>query len=192
MGIVNEKFMLKNAGNNLKSFVAGYQSVVAGTGTRVAFMQTTFGGGVNYYNVSNYNRYIAPVTPSANWNSDGVIETINTSGFANVANMGETLDVTYGDEYADKKAEFDANPEEFLANNPLISPDFVVDASTCLFPEYTWFIKDADHVAFLYGTEFSAFAADLILSEVQPTVKTFPEYPRFMVTDELYNLAPLV
>ena len=178
-----EKFMLKNAGNNLKSFVAGYQSVVAGTGTRVAFMQTTFGGGVNYYNVSNYNRYIAPVTPSANWNSDGVIETINTSGFANVANMGETLDVTYGDEYADKKAEFDANPEEFLANNPLISPDFVVDASTCQSVKQTWFIKNLGHIAYDMNDGTGDFYVWLLTGTEKYSVDSNPEYPQFMYYD---------
>ena len=88
-----ESFMLKDAGSDLKTTVARYQMVVANSKTNMAIAQTF---GANYYNVSNYNRYIAPVTPSANWNSDGVIETINTSSFAKVANIGETLDVTYG------------------------------------------------------------------------------------------------
>jgi hypothetical protein len=68
----------------------------------------------------------------------------------------------------------------------------VIDASTCLYPEHTWFIKDADHVAFKYGSQFADFAIDLILSEEQPTVDNMTKYQRFMYTDDVYNLYPLV
>lgn len=173
-----ENFMLKNAGANLKRFVAGYQSVVSGTTARVQLCQTITD--INYYNVSNYNKYIAPVTPTADWNSDGVIETINTSGFATVANMEETLDITYGGDYVDAKAEFDANKEEFLANNPSISPDFVVDASTCQVPTQTWFIKNLGHIAYGMNDGTGDFYVWLLTSTERYTIESNPDYPQFM------------
>lgn len=139
-------------------------------------IEKAYADGVKVIFTSNYNQPLIPIYPRAVLNSDSTLESDLTSNFATIANFGETL----SDEYIATRA-----PE-------FISADKVIDASTCLYPDYTWFIKDADHVAFKYGTEFSAFAADLILSENQPTVGNMTDYQRFMYTDEVYNLYPLV
>ncbi len=160
-----------------------YASVLSQLDGVEAFVKSThstinkaYADGVKVIFTSNYNQPLIPIYPRAVLNSDSTLESDLTSNFATIANYGETL----SDEYIATKA-----PE-------FISADNVVDASTCLYPDYTWFIKDADHVAFKHGSEFAGFAVDLILSEAQPAVKTFPEYPRFMVADELYNLNALV
>lgn len=132
--------------------------------------------GVKVVFTSNYNQPLIPIYPRADLNSDSTLESDLTSNFATIAPYGETLSAEYISSVA---------PE-------FISADRVVDASTCLYPDNTWFIKDADHVAFLHGSAFAAFAVDLILSETQPTVNTYSEYPRFMTVDEAYNLYPLV
>lgn len=169
-------YMLGNAGDNLKAFVDDYYTtVVSVTDERVAEMVE--GDEVNYFNVSNYNRYIAPVTQSAKWNSDGVIETYNTSGFATVADMGETL----GDDYV--QADY--------TDKNMISPDNVVDASTCQAPMQTWFIKNLGHVA--YGTDDGTgeFYVWLLTADEQYTVDSNPEYPQFMYYDtEIPMLMP--
>ena len=67
----------------------------------------------------------APVTETARWNSDGVIETYNTSGFATVADMGTTLGADY--------------VQAVDMGRNMISPDNIVDASTCQAPMQTWF-----------------------------------------------------
>jgi hypothetical protein len=61
--------------------------------------------------------------------SDNVIETANSSLGATTAALGQIFS------------------EEYLAGKDMkyISPDKTVDASTCLFPEKTWFIKDLSH-----------------------------------------------
>ncbi len=135
-----------------------------------------YADGVKVVFTSNYNQPLIPIYPRADLNSDSTLESDLTSNFATIANYGETL----SDDYIATR------------NSEYISADKVVDASTCLYPEYTWFIKDADHVAFKHGSEFADFAVDLILSENQPTVKSMTEYQRFMYTDEVYNLYPLV
>ncbi len=161
-------YMLGDAGLNLKAFVYSYYSLVANpTDARVDEMVES--DEVNYFNVSNYNRYIAPVTPSAKWNSDGVIETYNTSGFATVADMGETL----GDDYV----------QAVDTGKNMISPDNVIDASTCQAPMQTWFIKNLGHVA--YGTDDGTgdFYIWLLTADEQYTVDSNPEYPQFMYYD---------
>lgn len=169
-------YMLGDAGVNLKAFVYSYYTmVVSETDQRVYEMAE--GDEVNYFNVSNYNRYIAPVTPSAKWNSDGVIETYNTSGFATVADMGETL----GDDYV----QADYNDKN------MISPDNVVDASTAQAPMQTWFIKNLGHIS--YGTDDGTgdFHVWLLTADEQYTVESNPEYPQFMYYDtEIPMLMP--
>ena len=131
--------------------------------------------GVKISFVSNYNGTLVPVHPKANVNGDGVLETELTSNFATVAPLREILT-------ADQLAK---------APYKYVSADKVIDASTALFPDNTWFVKNAPHVAADYGTEFSDFTFTLLESEVQPDVKMFEEYPQFMIADEALSLQPL-
>lgn len=169
-------FMLQGAGENMQAFALEYYDlVVSKTDERVAEMVAS--EDVNYFCVSNYNRYIAPVTPSSKWNSDGVIETYNTSGYATVADMGETL----GDDYV----------QAVDTGKNMISPDNVIDASTCQAPMQTWFIKNLSHVA--YGTDDGTgdFYIWLLTADEQYTVDSNPEYPQFMYYDtEIPMLMP--
>lgn len=125
--------------------------------------------------VSNYNSGLVPVYERANLNGDKVLETELTSNFATVAPLGKTLSKSY------------------LANNDskYISPDKVIDAATTPFKDYTWFVKDAPHVAADYNTGFSKFTFTLLESEGQPTIDSFEEYPQFMIADEFLFVSPL-
>ena len=79
--------------------------------------------------ISRYGFSAVPMAEDRALISDGLIETSNTSLGATTAYFGDS----FSDEYlADKDMKY-------------ISPDKSIDASTCLFPEKTWFIKDLDH-----------------------------------------------
>lgn len=125
--------------------------------------------------VSNYNSPLVPVYERANLNGDNVLETELTSNFATVAPLGKTLPQSY----------LDKN------NSKYISPDKVIDAATTPFKDYTWFVKDAPHVAADYNSGFSVFTFTLLESETQPTIDTFEEYPQFMIADEFLSVSPL-
>jgi hypothetical protein len=131
--------------------------------------------GVKLSFVSNYNIGLVPVYERSNLNGDMVLETELTSNFATVAPLGETLSKEYLDS-VDRK---------------LVSDDRVIDASTALFVDNTWFVKDAPHVAADYGTGFSDFTFTLLESDVQPTIYTFPQYPQFLIADEALNVTEL-
>ena len=154
------------------SQLEGTEKFVCSTEDTIA---KAYADGVKVVFTSNYNQPLIPIYPRANLNSDSTLESDLTSNFATIAPYGEALS------------------DEYIANiaPEFISADKVIDASTCHYPDNTWFIKDADHVRFNYGSEFAAFAVDLILSEEQPTVNTFESYLRFMSVDEFYNLYPL-
>ena len=77
------------------------------------------------------------------------------------------------------------------ANPKYLSPDEVIDATPALFPDNTWFVKNAPHVAADYNTEFSAFTFTLLESDVQPNVDMFEGYPQFMSANSNLDLSPL-
>lgn len=127
---------------------------------------------------ASYNRTIAPVTPASNLTSDSVIETVRTSGGATCADKGKTL----GDNY--KQAAH--------TNENYISADNMIDASTCFFPDNTWFIKNCEHSNFDYAENGCEIYVRLITAETQPTVNTWKEYPQFMVyNSETHLTTPL-
>ncbi len=63
-----------------------------------------------------------------------------------------------------------------------ISPENVIDASTCAFPEYTWFFRGNGHADF--GDEYCEFIEWAIRYDGQPTVRISKNYPQFMAESE--------
>lgn len=106
-----------------------------------------------------------PVTAEKENHSDFLIDTKYMSIGANVAEIGETL----SDDYKQKNTSCGHNH---------VSPDNVIDASTCAYPEHTWFIKGNPHNEFV--DPYREFITWLILSDGQPTVHSEDKYPQFM------------
>lgn len=127
--------------------------------------------GVKVSFVSHYNSLQLPIYSKYTYHGDGVLESDRTSGYATFANYGETLTDA---QIAGVDAQY-------------ISPDKVVNASTCLYPETTWFVKSAGHVGCKDNSEHTEFAIWLLTRDVQPTVHTDAAYPRFLNTDANQN-----
>lgn len=121
--------------------------------------------------VSHYNNKQLPIYSKAYLHGDGVLESKRTSGYATFANYGETLT---DEQLAGVDAEY-------------ISPDRVVDASSCLYPDATWFVKGAKHVGCKDNSDHTEFAIWLLAQDTQPTVYTNPAYPRFINVDANEN-----
>jgi pimeloyl-ACP methyl ester carboxylesterase len=170
------EMMLPDAGPDMRAFANDYYEKVASKTTeRVKEMVAS--DDVNYFCISNYNQYIAPVTKTARWNSDGVIETYNTSGFATVANVGETLGADYVQAVNNGK--------------DMISPDNVVDVSTAQAPMQTWITKNWGHIAYNHDDGTCDFYMWLLTAKEQYTVESNPQYPQFMYYNtEIPKLVP--
>lgn len=112
--------------------------------------------------ISAYGYSIIPIVPEWEKLSDNNVDTKNSSFGATTAAYGEKLS------------------DEYLAGADMkyVNPDRTVDASTCLFPEQTWFIKNNKHTD--WGHEVDEMIETLLFSEKQPTVDTYKEYPRFL------------
>ncbi len=138
---------------------------------RDSFLKQMQADGVEISIVCSYDKPVVPVYEHSYVNGDQVLETELMSAGATVAPYGKTL----GDSY--------------VASDPTkLSPDRVVDASTCLFPEYTWFIKGAPHVPCQYGSEIAEMLFYILDFDGQPTVTSTANYPQFQYCDEEQNL----
>ncbi len=130
------------------------------------------------YIAAQYNMQGLPVSEvSTTSNNDFLIDVNYASGGAISSRLGETLP----EDYAQAKAD---------GHNHL-SADRQLDASTCMFPEQTWFIRDMAHVDYNVG-ESTDFIIWLAKSEKQLTVYDNESYPQFMKYDSKSNtLSPV-
>ncbi len=113
--------------------------------------------------ISGYNFASVPLVESWEYMSDNTIDTKNTSFGATTASYYGVLN----EEYLSK-----VDPK-------YINPEKNIDASTCMFPEQTWFIKNLKHTASSGCLDEMVYT--LLLSKEQPTVNTYPQYPRFTI-----------
>lgn len=120
--------------------------------------------GMRFMVVSKYDTPVVPLGPEADYNGDFYAETELSSFGATCALYGETL----SDSHIASMSEMD---KRFL------SPDKKIDASTCLFPETTWFIKYCLHD---HWPEPQDAMAMQFLRDKNMTVFTYSEYPQFL------------
>lgn len=112
-----------------------------------------------------------PITSSWKSLSDGIIDTKYASFGATTAAYGETL----SSEYLAGKAE------------KYISPDKTLDASTCMFPEKTWFVKSFEHTSSQLLPELTMA---VLYADREVTVDTYEDYPRFIIYNENGDFVP--
>ena len=116
---------------------------------------------VSCYDVGNMFPFLFG---SGNINTDDLLTPASSALGATYANLGETL----GDDYVCQGTHCD-DP----AHNHL-SPDRMIDASTCEFPENTWFFKGVSHTQVNLRNDVKDFAAQLILNDDIKDIYTYP------------------
>lgn len=121
------------------------------------------------YVTASYGYVGFPAAKSAWEQSDCLVETKNESFGATCALYGENL----GEGYT-AKGTVCSNE-----NHNHLSRDGIIDASTCLLPEKTWFIKYMKHVGFKNGSEASELLLWLVTSEEGQTIYSNEKYPQF-------------
>lgn len=132
--------------------------------------------GVRVMIVAGYNIQRTPLVESLNNHSDATVDTKYASAGATVAPLDGTLGADY------KQACTDCGHNH-------LSPDGIIDASTCILPEHTWFIKDMLHSNahdgimemyywFMYSDEYydvwSNPAYTQFLQNDKPNLRMFP------------------
>ncbi len=131
--------------------------------------------GVEMTVVAKYDVPVVPLYKGAEAQGDFVAETTDISFGATCAAMEKVLTQSYVDSLSDKR---------------YLSPDMKVDASTCLYPEKTWFLKDIFHTDFPDCA--NRLIGEIVNSKGKLTVFDNPEYPQYLVYDsETDTMAPV-
>lgn len=124
--------------------------------------------GANFGVISKYGYQIIPICASSDVVSDQFASVKRSSFGATTSTVYETL----SDEYiAQRIAE---------GKGKYISPDKLIDASTCISPDSTWFIKGSSHSN--WTTYELKIMYDVATADKQITVDDLP-YTQFMVYD---------
>lgn len=110
---------------------------------------------------SQYNFAPIPVYENSVCMGDMLVETKYTSFGATTADFGKTLDLDM------------SSP-----NAKYYSKDKLIDASTCLFPDYTWFVRGINHA--LSPAPYMDLTDWAILYDGQPTVFSDEAHPQFV------------
>lgn len=118
----------------------------------------------NFMVISKYGFSMAPVTENWTSQSDGVIDTVYSSYGATTASYGEYLSEEYVSAHKDLG---------------YLSPDLIVDASTCAFPDVTWFIKYHQHSN--YTSALTELKNAVLFADTSVDVHTYSEYPQYMI-----------
>ena len=127
--------------------------------------------GVPFYIVAGYGIAPMPVYDDAVYQSDMLIDTDYMSLGATCAKVGETLSY-----------EGDTLPMYF-------SPDLQIDASTCLYPDRTWFLKYQEHNDVCAA--YDDFIAWLLSEDEQLTVFDNEAYPQFLQCNAHETFVPV-
>ena len=132
--------------------------------------------GVGIGVLGKYNIPNLPVYPSASQQGDLMADTFKGTLGATCAPYGKVLSKEYIDNLEDKR---------------FLSPDNIIDASTCLFPEKTWFFKDLFHNRFPETVD--PLIMQFVRSNGEMTVFDDPQWPQYMYCEpKTYKITPSV
>ncbi len=133
--------------------------------------------GINMTNVTKYGYQTLPIVEQA----DVLGEDFCTVAKASLGATTSTIDTVLSDDYI---AAAQAN-----GTGKYISPDSQIDASTCVLPNTTWFIKNMQHQNFPASIN-PLF--DYIINAENPTVFDNEDFPQYLVyNEEADTLSPM-
>lgn len=152
-----------------------YHECVQANGTKI--IQSLLDDGINTAIIAEYGYTMMPLTSDGGRMSDGTILTADESFGATCAEVDGTL----GSGYVQAK--------ECSCGKNHVSADNQIDASTCAFPDITWFGKNLRHTC---AEEYIADLVNLVaFSDEQINVWSYSDLPQFMVNLDGESLVPL-
>ena len=150
--------------------------------------------------VCKYNLPLPPLSPDSSMMADGTVELRTMSLGATARNVGEELTADYIESLKDsptmesyvatmrnqgKMIYLDDNTNRTIRRSNYLSKDNMVDASTCQYPDYTWFIKNCPHAS--YPAEINQMFLEIFRSPTQYTITSNSKYPQYVAFDSDSN-----
>lgn len=123
--------------------------------------------GVKVGTISKYGYQIIPLIESSDLVADQFASVTNSSFGATTSKVCDTLDKDYIEKRISE------------GKGKYISPDKQIDASTCIYPDYTWFTKGSSHSNWTKWED--NLLHEISTADVQLTINDFPEYSQYMV-----------
>ena len=133
--------------------------------------------GIEFSNIVKYGYQSIPVTENSNELSDQLVTVRESSFGATALDVGETFEDDYlRNAVTNSTAKY-------------ISPDKQIDASTCLSPDKTWFVKNLKHADF--PECMNGLVSDIVNNE-NFNVHSSPEYPQYLIyKDDTSSIEPM-
>jgi hypothetical protein len=143
-------------------------------------METLLEAGVKIFNIVDYNHPIYPFVPSSKVrNGDGLIHFESESMGATAGYINTPLPADYSP----------VNPKCTDPAHNHISPDGIVDASTGLLPEHTFYFYNQDHEGTGRNDVIMKLATELLAYDTIEDVHSMPNrFPQFNVGRETKGL----
>lgn len=154
--------------SQLNKKISAYRKVLEDTPVTLRQAQAN---GINVCVVANYGLQLLPVTISIKDLSDGIESVKYASGGALTT---------------DNSTETDHIKRCTNQNHSHLSPDNDIDASYCILPENTWFIKDLAH-GDMTKTQVADFITWLVFSFSQRTIRQNQTYTQYMSYSKYSN-----
>lgn len=125
--------------------------------------------GTEIFNLCCYGSELFPLSKDyKTTNADGIIDAVSTSMGATFADLGTTLPEDY------------VQAGTYCSEHNHISPDRVVDPTTCLFPDTTWFFKGQPHDKLASNDVAIKLSVQLLCDDNMKNVYSNPEaYPQY-------------
>lgn len=144
--------------------------------------------GINVSVVAQWDMQIMPIGENSSIQSDGVVDTQYASFGATCIDLNEVaVSMKAKQENAD-------GHNHMSANYDMLTPWYAyggichyIDASTCVLPENTWFIKNMKHGSFSYDSNSADFLVWLLTADDARTVWQNVEYKQFMNYNRFVN-----
>ena len=156
-------FIKKEGVTQTAAFLARTANFDTNIRTKRATLLRSIDAQKSLYVIARYGYAGVPLGGIWTANSDGVLTTEAESFGATC----QRLDVTAVPQFGDFS---------------MLSPNGAIDASTCLFPQQTWFIRNCKHTE--HDPVLKEFTDTLLRAKGQKTVKSFDEYPQFMMLEK--------
>lgn len=122
--------------------------------------------GVKVCIICGYNVQRTPLVTLWKSTSDGTVDTKYASLGATCGSVKEPLDDAY---------------LSALENREYLSPDHMINASTCALPECTWFVRDWLHCN---GNADIDELFNLVMTSEEVSVRSFEKFPQFLEADD--------
>lgn len=176
---LREKYLCDGEHDVLREQTDAYYNAQLNRDDNINYLKSR---GVEFFNIVDYDFPLYALVPSyKDCNADGVIHVHSTSLGCTSVPVGETLPEDYAP----------VNPKCTDPTHNHISPSRTLDASTCLLPETTWYMRNQNHEGSGRNHVIINLATKILVGQIS-SIYDNDNYPQFIDGRESRELRRLL